>query len=69
VFDSKSDLQQKAIGDVATADCGRLVASSRERLFIVRTVKDAPTISLSTIVISAKGAEMFVITADYSSCN
>jgi hypothetical protein len=69
VFDSKSDVQQKAIGDVATADCGRLVASSRERLFIVRTVKDAPTVSLSTIVISAKRAEMFVIMADYSSCN
>lgn len=68
VFDSKSDAQQKALGDVATADCGRLVASSRERLFIVRTVRDAPTVSLVTIVVSAKSAEMFFITADYSSC-
>jgi hypothetical protein len=67
-FDAKSDAQQKAIGDVATADCGRLVASSRDRLFIIRPVKDAPTASLSTIVVSAKSAETFVITAQYSSC-
>jgi hypothetical protein len=68
IFDSKYDVQQKAIGDVSAADCGRLVASTRDKLFIVRPVKDAPTTSLSTIVISAKSAEMFVIKADYSSC-
>lgn len=66
-FDAKSDAQ-KTIGDVATADCGRLVASGRERLFIIRPIKGAPTASLPTIVVSAKSAEIFVITAEYSSC-
>ncbi|MCK1523386.1 MULTISPECIES: hypothetical protein [unclassified Bradyrhizobium] len=67
VLDVKSEAQ-KAIGDVATADCGRLVASGKERMFIIRPIKGAPTASLPTIVVSAKSAEVFVITAEYSSC-
>jgi hypothetical protein len=59
----KSDL-----GDILGRDCGRLVASSRERIFLVRPVRDAPGLSLDTIVISVKEADAFMITAEYTSC-
>lgn len=67
VFDAKSDVQ-KTIGDVATGDCGRLVAAGRERMFVIRPIKGAPTASLATIVVSAKSSEIFVVTTEYSSC-
>jgi hypothetical protein len=67
-FGNKSDMQT-VIGDVTTRDCGRLVASSRELFFLIRPVREVPGISLDTIVISSKQAEIFIITGEYSSCH
>ncbi len=64
----KSGPLENTIGDIITSGCGRLVASGRERIFLVRPVRDAPGLTLQTTVVSVKEADAFVITGEYSSC-
>ena len=66
-FGNKSD-GQTVMGDVTTRDCGRLVASGRELFFLIRPVREVPGISLYTVVVPSREAELLVITGEYTSC-
>jgi hypothetical protein len=56
------------LGDLTENDCGRLLASSRDLLFVIRPVQKVPGLELDTLVISLAKAETFRIEANYTSC-
>jgi hypothetical protein len=53
--------------DIAKTDCGRLLAASKDRLFLIRPVLGASNLDLDTFVVSAEKA-VVRIGADYTSC-
>ncbi len=56
------------LADLLKSDCGRLLATSKEQLFLIRPVHDAAGLDLDTFAISRKKAEALRIRADYGSC-
>ncbi len=56
------------MSDVLKTDCGRLLAVSKERLFLIRPVRDAPQLDLHTIVVTSAKAHAMLVHADDHSC-
>ena len=55
------------VTDVVKTDCGRLLAVSKDRLFLIRPVRGAVSLDLDTFVLPAEKA-ILRIDADYTSC-
>jgi len=55
--------------DILKSDCGRLLAVSKERLFLIRPARGASALDLDTFILSSKKAEALRIRADYGSCS
>jgi hypothetical protein len=55
-------------GDILKTDCGRLLAVSKDRLFLIRPVRSASGLDLDTFILSGKAAVAVRIIADYTSC-
>jgi hypothetical protein len=53
--------------DILKTDCGRLLAVSKDRLFLIRPVRGAADLDLDTFILPAEKAGIR-IRADYSSC-
>jgi hypothetical protein len=58
----------EALGDAATTDCTRLVAATKDRVFLIRPSRDAPGADIDTYVISAEQVLAMRITGNYVSC-
>jgi hypothetical protein len=58
----------EALGDTATTDCSRLVAATKDRVFLIRPSGDAPGADLDTYVIPAEQVLVMRITGNYASC-
>jgi hypothetical protein len=58
----------EVLGDTATTDCSRLVAATKDRLFLIRPSRDAPGADVDTYVLSAEQVLAMRITGNYVSC-
>ena len=58
----------ETLGDTATTDCSRLVAATKDRLFLIRPSSDAPGADIDTYVISAEQVLAMRIMGNYASC-
>lgn len=58
----------EALGDAATTDCTRLVAATKDRVFLIRPSRDAPGADVDTYVISSEQVLAMRITGNYVSC-
>jgi hypothetical protein len=56
------------LADILKTDCGRLLFASKERLFLVRPVRGAPSLPLGTFVISSNKIDAIRLQDEYSSC-
>jgi hypothetical protein len=55
------------VADLVKTDCGRLLAASKDRLFLIRPVRGAGSLDLDTFVLPAEKA-IVRIEAEYTSC-
>ena len=63
-----TETPSEALGDAATTDCARLVAATKDRVFLIRPSRDAPGADVDTYVISAEQVLAMRITGNYVSC-
>lgn len=56
------------VSEILKTDCGRLLAVSKERLFVIRPVRDAPQLDLHTIVVASAKVQAMLVHADDRSC-
>jgi hypothetical protein len=49
-----AETPSEALGDASTTDCSRLVAATKDRLFLIRPSRDAPGADVDTYVIPAE---------------
>jgi hypothetical protein len=63
-----AETPSEALGDAATTDCDRLLAATKDRLFLVRPSRNAPGADIDTYVISAEQVLAMRITGNYTSC-
>ena len=67
----KSDMPSTSsavLGDTTTTDCSRVVAATKDKLFLIRPSRDAPGADVDTYVISAEQVMAMRITGNYRSC-
>lgn len=55
------------MGDIFTTDCARLLAASKDRLFLIRPIRGAADADLDTFALPLNKV-IFRIRADYTSC-
>jgi hypothetical protein len=63
-----TDSPTEALGDTATTDCGRLLAATKDRLFLIRPSRDALGADIDTYAISTDHLLAMRIVGNYESC-
>ena len=68
VLDAGASETAKALGDIVTQDCGRLLAASKDNLFLIRPVSGAGELDLHTFVVATRQVTLLRIRQDSASC-
>jgi hypothetical protein len=58
---------RRVYGDILRTDCARLLAATKHRLFLIRSIRGAADVDLDTFVLPADKV-VIRIRADYTSC-
>jgi hypothetical protein len=66
-WEGAESVGSEVTADLTKTDCGRLLAASKERLFLLRPVRGAGSLNLDTFVLPAEKTIMRIL-ADYTSC-
>ncbi len=63
-----AETPSEAFRDTAMTDCNRLLAATKDRLFLIRPSRDAPGADIDTYVVPAEQVLAMRITGNYVSC-
>jgi phosphoglycerol transferase MdoB-like AlkP superfamily enzyme len=68
VLDANASGAEKVLGDIVSQDCGRLLAGSKDNLFLIRPIRGAPNADLDTFVVPVSKMVVSRIRSDAGSC-